>query len=311
MDRHPKVSIGMPVYNGEDYIEAAIESILAQTFDDFELIISDNASTDRTEEICAEFAAKDPRIHYVRQKRNLGAAPNHNFTVGKARGEYFKWSAHDDVMEPQLLERCVEVLERYPEVQLVFPRTLRIDETGATVGRYPDYASMRLMSSRPSQRFGDIICKQHNCVNVFGLARRDVFAETGLLSAREDSDRHLLAHLALRGPLFEVPQYLFKRRDHAQAYSQSVPRDQRMAWWDTSRTETITFPEWRSLAVYLRMIKHSDIAESERRACRLQLVRWVLGPKWYRQRWVKLLRDAVLGGYRHLRRMTNGSKQPQ
>lgn len=303
----PKVSIGMPVYNGEPFLEEAIDSILSQTFEDFELIISDNASIDRTEEICAGYVARDPRIRYFRQERNLGAAPNHNFTVQQARGLYFKWSAHDDIMEPGWLQRCVEILDRHPEVQLAFPRTLRIDETGAVTGRYPDYGGMRLMSSRPSQRFGDIICKQHNCVAVFGLARRHVFLTTSLLSAREDSDRHLLADLALRGPLFEVPEYLFKRRDHQSAYSNSVPRASRMAWWDTSRSEKITFPEWRSLQVYLELIARSSLPRRERRACRRQLVRWVIGPRWYRQRWVKLLRDAILGGYRHGRRRLSGA----
>lgn len=297
----PKVTIGMPVYNGALYLEEAIASVLDQTFDDFELIISDNASTDRTAEICAEFAARDPRIRYFRQDRNLGAAPNHNFTVEQATGQYFKWSAHDDVMEPEFLERCVEVLERYPDVQLAFPRTLRIDESGAVTGSYPDYGGMRLMSSRPSERFGDLVCMQHNCVAIFGLVRTPQLLDTDMLSAREDSDRHLLADLALRGPLFEIPEHLFKRREHKDAYSSSVPRTARMAWWDTNRSEKITFPEWRSLGTYRELVRSSAISEREQRACRRQFIRWLVGPRWYRQRWVKLLRDVALGGYRYAR----------
>jgi len=295
------VSIGMPVYNGELYLEEAINSVLDQTFTDFELIISDNASTDRTAEICAEYETRDPRIRYFRQERNLGAAPNHNFTVEKAKGRYFKWLAHDDIIDPNWLERCVEVLERYSEVQLAFPRTLRIDESGAVTGSYPDYGGMRLMSSRPSERFGDMVCKQHNCVAIFGLVRTRQLLETNMLSAREDSDRHLLADLALRGPLFEIPEYLFKRREHKDAYSDSVPRAGRMAWWDTSQSEVITFPEWRSLATYLELVRSSAISKREQRACRRQFFRWLIGPRWYRQRWVKLVRDVVLGGYRYAR----------
>jgi glycosyltransferase involved in cell wall biosynthesis len=299
------VSIGMPVYNGELYLEEAIQSVLDQTFADFELIISDNASTDRTAEICAGYENRDVRIRYFRQERNLGAAPNYNFTAKQARGKYFKWSAHDDILEPDWLERCVEVLERYPEVQLAFPRTLRIDESGAVTGRYPDYGGMRLMSSRPSERFGDLVCKQHNCVAIFGLVRTSQLLETDMLSAREDSDRHLLVDLALRGPLFEVPEYLFKRREHKGAYSNSVPRAARMAWWDTSRSEEITFPEWRSVGIYRQLVRSSPISVSEQRACRRQFIRWLFGPRWYRQRWVKLLRDAALGGYRHARRLSS------
>lgn len=294
----PRVSIGLPVYNGDAFLEEAIESILQQTFDDLELIISDNASTDRTQEICEKAAQVDPRVRYFRQERNLGASPNYNFTFHQARGEYFKWAAHDDIIEPDHVARCVEAMDRYPEVQLAFPRTLKIDETGSIVGKYPDYASMRLMSSRPSERFGDMVCKMHMCLPFFGVMRRGVLESTELHAAREDSDRHLLADLALRGPLYEVPEYLFKRRDHAGTYSASVPLGERMAWWDTSLKDEITFPEWRSLGIYLGLIRNTPMPASERRACRLQLIRWLFTPRWYRQRWVKLLRDAVFGGYR-------------
>jgi len=92
----PQVSIGMPVYNGAKFIREALDSLLAQTFTDFELIISDNASTDETEAICQEYAAKDARIRYVRQAKNLGAVANFKFVLDEAVGEYFMWAAHDD-----------------------------------------------------------------------------------------------------------------------------------------------------------------------------------------------------------------------
>jgi glycosyltransferase involved in cell wall biosynthesis len=296
------VSVGMPVYNGEAFLAAAIESILAQTLTDFELIISDNASTDGTGDICQRYAESDPRIRYFRQPENLGASPNYNFTFHQASGRYFRWAAHDDVLEPTLLEACVEALEANPDVQLAFPRTLRIDSTGETIGKYPDYSRMRLMSPRPSARFGDMICHMHNCVAFFGLSRRAVLAGTILHPPHEDADRHLLAQLALKGPLYEVPEYLFKRRDHPGAYSQSVRLGERMAWWDSKQAGKVTFPEWNSLRVYLRLIRESDLPRSEKVACRLQLVRWLFGPRWYRQRWVKLLRDLVFGTYRLIRR---------
>ena len=299
----PKVSIGMPVYNGENYLAEAIESILYQTFTDFELIISDNNSNDRTAEICTDFAARDQRIRYFRQDRNLGASPNHQFTFYEARGEYFKWSAHDDVMEPTWLERSVEALDNHPEVQLAFPLSLLIDESGEVLGKHEEYGG-RLMSSRPSERLCDFVCKQNDCIAIFGLTRRQQLETTDLLSAREESDRHLLAELALRGPWYEIPEYLFKRRHHSAAYSHSVDRGQRMAWWDTSRPDTITFPEWRSIRVYHGLINRTPLSVRERWACRGLLFRYLIGPRWYRQRWVKLLRDAALGGYRHARRIS-------
>ena len=124
MQENPKVSIGMPVFNGEVFIRPAIESLLAQTFTDFELIISDNASSDGTEAICRELAATDSRIHYVRQKNNLGMFPNFKFTRDKARGEFFMWAAADDLKHPEFLRFSVAVLEDWPNVGLVYCGTV-------------------------------------------------------------------------------------------------------------------------------------------------------------------------------------------
>src|SRR4051794_3298661 len=93
----PKLSIGLPVYNGENFLAHAVDSILAQDFRDFELIISDNASTDRTAEICRGYAESDPRVRYVRFETNQGGSRNFCYVFELARGEYFKWAAHDDV----------------------------------------------------------------------------------------------------------------------------------------------------------------------------------------------------------------------
>lgn len=111
----PKVSIGMPVYNGEKYIQEALDSLLAQTFTDFELIISDNASTDATDKICREYTERDNRIRYVRQKQNLGANSNFQFVFDQAVGEYFMWAAADDVWGKYFIERNVLVLHEKPE----------------------------------------------------------------------------------------------------------------------------------------------------------------------------------------------------
>ena len=108
----PKVSIGMPVYNGAKTIEKAINSILAQTFQNFELIISDNASNDETENICRKFVSKDPRIRYMRQNKNIGAIANFNFLISEATEKYFMWAASDDWLSPEFVEVNVSALER-------------------------------------------------------------------------------------------------------------------------------------------------------------------------------------------------------
>ena len=118
---NPRVSIGLPVYNGERFISAAIESILSQNYQDLELIILDNASTDRTGEICRSYAETDRRVRYFRNIQNVGAAANFNLAFQLARGIYFKWAASDDLCRPAFIERCVELLDAQPDAVLAFP----------------------------------------------------------------------------------------------------------------------------------------------------------------------------------------------
>ena len=139
----PRVSIGVPVYNGELYLERALDSILAQSFDDFEVIIADNASDDRTEQICRDYACRDARVRYVRNETNLGASANFNRTFALARGPYFKWAAHDDVLGTDFLLRCVEVLDSNPDVVLCHTKTQQIDEDGRVAGNYDSLAVHR------------------------------------------------------------------------------------------------------------------------------------------------------------------------
>src|SRR5919109_5579420 len=149
-----RVSIGMPVYNGVRFLKEAIESILAQTFEDFELIISDNASIDQTEQICREYAAKDKRIRYYRNEKNLGAARNYNRVFELSTGEYFKWQAHDDLCDPQFLEKGVAVLARDPSIVLCYSKFLRIDEHGNPLTM--ETSKVR-GGAKPHERFRSVI----------------------------------------------------------------------------------------------------------------------------------------------------------
>src|SRR5262245_34908562 len=121
--RKPRVSIGLPVYNGQQFLEETLNSILAQTYTDFELIISDNASTDRTSEIARAYVAKDARVRYHRNENNLGVAGNYNGVFSLASGEYFKWAPADDTCLPNYLARCVEILDLDSTVVLAYPQT--------------------------------------------------------------------------------------------------------------------------------------------------------------------------------------------
>jgi glycosyltransferase involved in cell wall biosynthesis len=130
MSAAPRLTIGLPVYNGENYLGEAIAALLGQTFEDFELIISDNASTDGTAGISRRYEKQDSRIRYVRQPRNIGIAPNHNFIVSEARGELVKWASHDDLYARDMMERCVQALDEHPHVVLANPWTAMIDGSG-------------------------------------------------------------------------------------------------------------------------------------------------------------------------------------
>ncbi|MEZ5454095.1 MAG: glycosyltransferase family 2 protein [Thiothrix sp.] len=129
----PLVSIGLPVYNREALIPKTLESLLAQTFTDFEIIISDNGSTDGTEAVCRQYAANDARIRYIRQPRNLGLLGNFNFVMKEARGKYFMWTASDDMCEKEFVGKLVEQLERDPELALVMADLKYISESGQPV----------------------------------------------------------------------------------------------------------------------------------------------------------------------------------
>jgi len=128
--KKPSLTIGIPVYNGEKFIGAALESLLAQTFEDFEVVISDNASTDNTAQICKAYAEKDKRIIFHQHVQNLGAIKNFNLLVSLANGKYFKWAACDDICAPTFLETCIAALEQDPSVVLAHPKVKVIDSQG-------------------------------------------------------------------------------------------------------------------------------------------------------------------------------------
>jgi glycosyltransferase involved in cell wall biosynthesis len=134
----PRLSIGLPVYNGQKYLSESLDALLGKSYTNFELVISENASTDSTEEICRRYAAMNSRIRYIRQARNIGAAPNHNVVFQESRGELFKWASHDDLYGRDLLARCVEVLDERPDVVPAHAYKAVIDQAGDLVHKY-DY----------------------------------------------------------------------------------------------------------------------------------------------------------------------------
>ncbi|HEY3116380.1 MAG TPA: glycosyltransferase [Chloroflexota bacterium] len=266
----PRVSIGMPVYNGERFIREALDSIVQQTFRDWELIISDNASSDGTAEICREYMKRDDRIRYHRNERNVGLARNFDRTVELSSGEYFKLANADDTSGPTLIDMCVEVLDRHPEVVLCYGRTTLIDEAGRPFGLFEDRLDLR--QPRAVDRFR-LAMARTRLINILqGVIRRDALRCTGLLGAYMGSDMVLVAELALYGQFYELPEQLFFRRMHKEAFSSLTVARQR-AFVDPDAQGRWYFYVWRHHGELLRAVWRARLPVSEKAALTCALLR--------------------------------------
>ena len=271
----PIVSVGLPVHDGERYMAETLDSILGQDVDGLEVIISDNASTDATEEIARSYAARDPRVCYVRNERNLGAARNYNRLVDAARGRYFKWAGYDDLLRPAHLRRCLEVLDAEPEVVLTYPRTDIIDGAGEIVRQHDD--NLHLGSPDPVERVRHFARSFTLCNPCFGVIRRDVLLRTSLVQPFVSSDIPLLVELALLGQWHEVPERLFLRRIHETSSRQGgLTMEQVARFFEPGRSRPLA-PRTRMVTESLRSIGRSDLPAAVRaRAAAAFLSTWTL-----------------------------------
>lgn len=270
----PRVSIGLPVYNGERYLAPALESLLAQQYTDFELVISDNSSTDRTEEICREFAARDPRVRYIRSPENRGGAWNWRRVFELSRGEYFKWAAHDDLYDPSFLGKCVDALDRDPSAVLAFTRTVEIGVDGSI--QRPRHFDLHTDSQAVHERFRYLVCIDHYCFHMFSLIRRAALAKTRLVAGFIASDRVLIAQLGLMGRFADIPEELYLHRNHERFSAKDFPLHARMSWFDPERARKIrfVFPYWRILTEYARVVLGAELGWLSKLMCLLQIARW-------------------------------------
>ena len=212
MNRNHRLTIGLPVYNGEDFLAESLESLLGQTYDDFELIISDNASTDRTADICKQYAKMDSRIRYIRQDYNIGLVRNEQFVMRQATGELFKLAAHDDLYARDLLKKCIEALDAHPEVVVAHCWEARIDAQGSVV----EAMKYSVAVDRPQapERFRSMLFDGWDDYT-YGVMRTDVLLRTHLCGSHHMADRSINVELSLYGPFYLVPEWLYFRREHA------------------------------------------------------------------------------------------------
>ena len=273
----PSLTVGLPVYNGEEYLAEALEALLAQTYADFELVISDNASDDATAEICRAFAERDSRIRYVRQPVNIGVDPNHHFLVEQARGRYFKWAAHDDLYHPELLQRCVEALEAHPDVVLAHAADAAIDEQGEVISALP--YDVDSANPRPSARLRSLLYVDGGNDD-YGVMRTDVVRRVAPYGAGAyGSDRVFVAAMLLQGPFHHVPQILYYRREHPQRASKASKR-KRAATYDPKRANRLRYPTVRLHAEYVgafvAAVWRAPIAPVEKLRCWGEIARWLV-----------------------------------
>jgi glycosyltransferase involved in cell wall biosynthesis len=276
---NPRVSIGAPVYNGERFLEAALHSLLRQTFEDFELIVSDNGSTDRTEEICRQAAASDRRVRYFRSDRNRGAAWNHNRVAKLARGEYFMWAPHDDQFAPEFVERCVAVLDLDPGVVFCHANAIHIDEEGNVLGQ--EVHRCNCSSDSPSVRFWELLIVQGG-QTTYGLIRTSALRRIAPHQTFPRAERALFAELSLYGRFHVMPDDLYFKRQHsgqltatrASRRAESTVLDPERARWWRHRT-SLMLTEY--FLAFFTAVQRAPLGSRERMRCYRCLFRWVVG----------------------------------
>jgi glycosyltransferase involved in cell wall biosynthesis len=260
----PPVSIGLPVYNGERYLREALESLLAQTYTDFELVVGDNGSTDATRDIALEAANRDSRVHYLPSDENRGAAWNYNRVFHETGGRYFRWAAYDDLVAPTYLERLVEAMDAAPTLTvLAQTQTLFIDEDGNEVGPWDD--RFDLSSQRAWNRLAQLVRHLVKSNVLFGLMRRSALERTRMHGAYPSADYVLLSELALLGTWVVVPERLFLRRVHPGMSRLANRRLEDVAEWFEPGTGEEARPEFlRLFSEHLRSIASSPLGWGER-----------------------------------------------
>jgi glycosyltransferase involved in cell wall biosynthesis len=216
------VSIGMPVYNGERFLRQALQSLLAQDHSHFELIISDNGSQDRSEEICREFIARDSRIRYVRHAENRGARWNFNYVLRQGRAKYFLWAACDDLWHPTFIGKCVAMLEAHADAVLCCTELNFIDGADHPTDHYPNYCNLETLGMTCVERIRKIISLP-GWFATLGVMRNDRIPDVPPGTSAFGWDVAHLLELSLLGPFVKVPESLFSFRIVGDANSSSLP----------------------------------------------------------------------------------------
>ncbi|MEP6607262.1 MAG: glycosyltransferase [Burkholderiaceae bacterium] len=270
------ITVGLPVYNSERYLKQSLDSLLAQSFSDFVLIISDNASTDGTAQICKQYAAADSRIKYFRNEVNIGNPRNFNRLAGLATSRYLKWSTADDFWEPTFLERALEVMERDPTIALCYPQAVLVDAEGRNPTDYNDV--LNLVQDDPAERFLALLESVKLAHQHLGLIRMSHLQQTQLLGNYVASDVNLLAELSLYGKFVELPHRLFFRRFHKDSGSwKRGDAEHEARRYHASGAKSVGFNKWHRHLGFFSAVRRSPLGLKSK----MRLYRYL----WLRMIW--------------------------
>jgi len=301
MPSSPLLTVGMPVYNADRFLAKSLDSILRQSFTDFELLISDNASTDRTEEICREYTSRDKRIRYFRNEKNMGAGWNFRRVYSEATGKYYKQAAHDDFLEPTFLEECITALEADPNLVLAHARTKVVSQKGELVEYYS--SPLRFDSPDPLIRWHDLLLNDHMCFQIFGVFRMNALRQCPPQGSYVNSDGVLLAQMGFLGCFWESDRFLFISTRHENQSMQTVPVRLKSEgfrlirrhgtlpcpeWWDPAKSHSVSFPEFRQLYEYAASVKRAPLSFAQKlHACSLLL-------PWTQKHFRRITKDLLI-----------------
>lgn len=276
-----KVIIGLPVFNGQRYLGAAIESHLAQSFGDFELVVSDNGSTDATRQICEDYARKDPRVRYLRSQENRGILWNHRRVLEAIRApeQYFRWAGADDILEPGLLQEMFAVLSTRPEVEGVMPATKNIDEHGQTIGSMP--TTLDIPFDDPYLRARHVLLSNFQHVIAYGLLRASTLRRMRTGPNYPGWDPIFLWELALNGQLVQTQDKALLRRFHAGSISRVKTVKEIRKWVEPTAKTGMGFPHWTWAYERARVVMACPLSARDRLRIGMLVARatlWQRGP---------------------------------
>ncbi len=276
------LTIGMPVFNGAPWLHRTATALLHQTFEQFVLVICDNASTDDTREICEGLAKADRRVSYIRNPEDIGVFGNYDRVFSYANTKYFKWASVNDFCAPEFVEECVQALDRHSDAVLVYPRTVIFQDDPETGELYD--ADLNLAEACPVERFRRLLneIRLNNMFN--GVIRTDILKKTSLNKPYQGSDIGLLAELALRGKMLRLAEPLFYRHVTPDTLSAMKSRKEQQEFFASVGRDVMSTPTWDLYMSCFRAVMKAPISVRQRTRCTFflsQLCWWGRYELWH------------------------------